>query len=187
MPLSESQCGKGPFYFLKTPSWKKKAGNKRKSGSRLIGSARLSRGSRAACWEPRPRRLRKEREALTCCDSEEAGRGGIFDCEWGKRPQLSESPQVSSLGKSDSSLSECSGLFYKEEALEKDLSDMSKEINLMLSTYAKVLSERAAVDASYIDEIDGLFKEANIIENFLVQKREFLKQRFTVITNTLHK
>lgn len=144
MPLSESQCGKGPFYFLKTPSWKKKAGNKRKSGSRLIGSARLSRGSRAACWEPRPRRLRKEREALTCCDSEEAGRGGIFDCEWGKRrmmanhlvkpdsrnckrtrelePQLSESPQVSSLGKSDSSLSECSGLFYKEEALEKDLS-----------------------------------------------------------------
>lgn len=65
--------------------------------------------------------------------------------------------------------------------------DMSKEINLMLSTYAKILSERAAVDASYIDEIDGLFKEANIIENFLVQKREFLKQRFTVITNTLHK
>lgn len=49
------------------------------------------------------------------------------------------------------------------------------------------ISERAAVDASYIDEIDGLFKEANIIENFLVQKREFLKQRFTVITNTLHK
>lgn len=83
--LPSPQCGKGPFYFLKTPSWKKKAGNKRKSGSRLIGSARLSRGSRAACWEPRPRRLRKEREALTCCDSEEAGRGGIFDCEWGKR------------------------------------------------------------------------------------------------------
>nr|AAP92577.1 Ab2-079 [Rattus norvegicus] len=82
------KCGKGPFYFLKTPSWKKKAGNKRKSGSRLIGSARLSRGSRAACWEPRPRRLRKEREALTCCDSEEAGRGGIFDCEWGKRQSL---------------------------------------------------------------------------------------------------
>ncbi|XP_005069560.1 testis-expressed protein 12 [Mesocricetus auratus] len=102
-------------------------------------------------------------------------------------PQMSDSPQVPSLGKSDSSFSECSGLLYKEDALEKDLSDMSKEINLMLSTYAKILSERAAVDASYIDELDGLFKEANIIENFLVQKREFLKQRFTVITNTLHK
>lgn len=49
------------------------------------------------------------------------------------------------------------------------------------------LSERAAVDASYIDEIDGLFKEANTIENFLIQKRELLRQRLTVIANTLHR
>uniref|UniRef100_A0A287D0F0 Uncharacterized protein n=1 Tax=Ictidomys tridecemlineatus TaxID=43179 RepID=A0A287D0F0_ICTTR len=48
------------------------------------------------------------------------------------------------------------------------------------------LEERAAIDASYIDEIDGLFKEADIIENFLIQKRELLRQRFTVIANTLH-
>ncbi|XP_010828631.1 PREDICTED: testis-expressed sequence 12 protein [Bison bison bison] len=102
-------------------------------------------------------------------------------------PQMPDSPQLSSLGKSDSSLSESSGLFYKDEALEKDLNDMSKEINLMLSTYAKILSERAAVDASYIDEIDGLFKEANTIENFLIQKRELLRQRLTVIANTLHR
>uniref|UniRef100_A0A8C6A8F0 Testis expressed 12 n=2 Tax=Marmota marmota marmota TaxID=9994 RepID=A0A8C6A8F0_MARMA len=100
--------------------------------------------------------------------------------------QMPDSPQLSSLGKSDSSFSECSGLFYKDETLEKDLNDMSKEINLMLSTYAKILSERAAIDASYIDEIDGLFKEADIIENFLIQKRELLRQRFTVIANTLH-
>ena len=43
---------------------------------------------------------------------------------------------------------------------------MSKDINLMLSTYAKILSERA-VDASDIDKIDGLFKEDNTLENFL--------------------
>ncbi|XP_054296252.1 testis-expressed protein 12 isoform X2 [Pongo pygmaeus] len=109
-----------------------------------------------------------------------------------KRPRelespVPDSPQLSSLGKSDSSFSEISGLFYKDEALEKDLNDVSKEINLMLSTYAKLLSERAAVDASYIDEIDELFKEANTIENFLIQKREFLRQRFTVIANTLHR
>ncbi|KAF5921166.1 hypothetical protein HPG69_018566, partial [Diceros bicornis minor] len=108
-------------------------------------------------------------------------------------PQMPDSPQLSSLGKSDCSFSESSGLFYKDEALEKDLNedllqfvtysvifltDMSKEINLI---------ERAAVDASYIDEIDGLFKEANTIENFLIQKRELLRQRFTVIANTLHR
>ncbi|XP_049469298.1 testis-expressed protein 12 isoform X1 [Panthera uncia] len=102
-------------------------------------------------------------------------------------PQMPDSPHLSSLGKSDSSLSESSGLFYKDESLEKDLNDMSKEINLMLSAYAKILRQRAAVDASYIDEIDGLFKEANTIENFLVQKRELLRQRFTVIANTLHR
>uniref|UniRef100_A0A8C6EJX6 Beta-carotene oxygenase 2 n=2 Tax=Microcebus murinus TaxID=30608 RepID=A0A8C6EJX6_MICMU len=102
-------------------------------------------------------------------------------------PQVADSPQLSSVGKSDSSFSESSGLFDKDESLEKDLNDMSKEINLMLSTYAKILSERAAVDASYIDEIDVLFKEANTIENFLIQKRELLRQRFTVIANTLHR
>lgn len=36
-------------------------------------------------------------------------------------PQMPDSPQLSSLGKSDSSFSESSGLFYKDEALEKDL------------------------------------------------------------------
>uniref|UniRef100_A0A8C5NW95 Testis-expressed sequence 12 protein-like n=1 Tax=Jaculus jaculus TaxID=51337 RepID=A0A8C5NW95_JACJA len=104
-----------------------------------------------------------------------------------KRPrevetQVPDSPQLSSHGKLDSSFSECS-----PESLEKDLSDIGKEGNLLLSTYARTLSERAAVDASYIDEIDGLFKEANTIENFLVQKRELLKQRFTMIANTLHR
>lgn len=47
------------------------------------------------------------------------------------------------------------------------------------------LSERAAMDASYIQELDGILKEARTIENHLKQKRESLKQRFTVIANTL--
>lgn len=54
---------------------------------------------------------------------------------------MPDSPQLSSLGKSDSSFSESSGLFYKDEALEKDLNGaMSKDINLMMSSYAKILS-----------------------------------------------
>lgn len=47
------------------------------------------------------------------------------------------------------------------------------------------LSESAAVDASYVQELDGILKEARTIENHLKQKRESLKQRFTVIANTL--
>uniref|UniRef100_A0AAA9S0K9 Testis expressed 12 n=1 Tax=Bos taurus TaxID=9913 RepID=A0AAA9S0K9_BOVIN len=107
-------------------------------------------------------------------------------------PQMPDSPQLSSLGKSDSSLSESSGLFYKDEALEKDLNDIEvffwKLHNGKFSSGSKKpICERAAVDASYIDEIDGLFKEANTIENFLIQKRELLRQRLTVIANTLHR
>ncbi|KAM6172813.1 testis-expressed protein 12 [Erethizon dorsatum] len=102
-------------------------------------------------------------------------------------PEVLDSPLLSSLGKSDSPFFDYAGLFYKDEALEKELNDTSKEINLMFFAYAKILRQRAAVDASYIKEIDGLFKEANAIENFLIQKRELLRQRLTVIANTLHK
>ncbi|XP_005378170.1 PREDICTED: testis-expressed sequence 12 protein [Chinchilla lanigera] len=102
-------------------------------------------------------------------------------------PQMPNSPLLSSLGKSDSSFSDYSALFYKDVALEKELNDVGKEINLMFFTYAKILSERAALDASYINEIDGLFKEADTIENFLIEKRELLRQRLTVIADTLHK
>ncbi|XP_049634373.1 testis-expressed protein 12 [Suncus etruscus] len=99
--------------------------------------------------------------------------------------QMPDNPQLSSLGKSDSS-SETSGLFYKDEVIEHYLSDMSKEINVMMSSYANFLSERAAVEAAYIDEIDELFKEAEVLENILIQKKEFLKQRLTAIANSLH-
>nr|XP_012605021.1 beta,beta-carotene 9',10'-oxygenase isoform X5 [Microcebus murinus] len=41
-------------------------------------------------------------------------------------PQVADSPQLSSVGKSDSSFSESSGLFDKDESLEKDLNVLKK-------------------------------------------------------------
>lgn len=41
------------------------------------------------------------------------------------------------------------------------------------------------MDASYVQELDGILKEARTLENHLKQKRESLKQRFTVIANSL--
>nr|XP_019570877.1 PREDICTED: testis-expressed sequence 12 protein isoform X1 [Rhinolophus sinicus] len=84
--------------------------------------------------------------AMETSAKEERGRrleGGDFwhALDPPSNPQMPDSPQLSSLGKSDSSFSESSGLFYKDEALERDLNDMSKEINLMLSTYAKILRQ----------------------------------------------
>ncbi|XP_063111833.1 testis-expressed protein 12 [Cavia porcellus] len=56
-------------------------------------------------------------------------------------PQIPDSPMLSSLGKSDSPFSDYAGLFYKDKALEKELNDTSKEINLMFFTYAKILRQ----------------------------------------------
>ncbi|XP_007494888.1 testis-expressed protein 12 [Monodelphis domestica] len=108
-----------------------------------------------------------------------------------KRPremenETSVNSQLSSLEKPDFVFSENAvPSFYKAEVLEKVLNDMSKEINLLLTKYAQILSERAAVDASYIEEFDAIFKEASTLENLLKQKRESLRQRFTMIANTL--
>ncbi|XP_009069514.1 PREDICTED: testis-expressed sequence 12 protein [Acanthisitta chloris] len=99
--------------------------------------------------------------------------------------EASEDPPLSSLDKPDLALPESSQSLFNTEVLEKVLNEMNKEIMNLLSKYAHILSERAAVDASYVQELDGILKEAKTIETHLKQKRESLKQRFTVIANTL--
>ncbi|XP_008935389.1 PREDICTED: testis-expressed sequence 12 protein [Merops nubicus] len=99
--------------------------------------------------------------------------------------EASENPQLSSLDKTDLAFSEGSQTPYKHEPLDKVLKEMNKEIMNLLSKYAHILSERAAMDTSYVQELDEILKEAKNIENHLKQKRESLKQKFTVIANTL--
>ncbi|XP_025896826.1 testis-expressed protein 12 [Nothoprocta perdicaria] len=99
--------------------------------------------------------------------------------------EVSENLQLPSLETSDLEFPESSQSLYKAEPLEKVLNEMNKEIKNLLSKYAHILSERAAVDASYVQELDEILREAKSIENHLLQKRESLKQRFTVISNTL--
>ncbi|NXF35553.1 TEX12 protein, partial [Nyctibius bracteatus] len=98
-----------------------------------------------------------------------------------------ENPQLSSLDKTDLAFSEGSQSLHKPEPLEKVLNVVRKlmALVLILTTDFFQLSERAAMDASYVQELDGILKEARTIENHLKQKRESLKQRFTVIANTL--
>ncbi|NXN53032.1 TEX12 protein, partial [Rynchops niger] len=100
-----------------------------------------------------------------------------------------ENPQLSSLDKTDLAFSEGSQSPYKPEPLEKALNVLSSEkvsgVSIDFNYRSFQLSERAAMDASYVQELDGILKEARTIENHLKQKRESLKQRFTVIANTL--
>ncbi|XP_010132222.1 PREDICTED: testis-expressed sequence 12 protein [Buceros rhinoceros silvestris] len=99
--------------------------------------------------------------------------------------EASENALMSSHNKTDLALSEGSQSLYICEPLEKILNETNKEIMTLLSKYAHILSESAAMDASYVQELDGILKEARTIENHLKQKRESLKQRFTVLANTL--
>lgn len=87
LTLTSPQRGKRAFCFSKVPSQEKKAGNKRKPGSKRTLPARPSRDSRAACWEPCTGRLRRGARSLRCCAAvlREAGRGRIPDREWDKR------------------------------------------------------------------------------------------------------
>ncbi|XP_053308428.1 testis-expressed protein 12 [Spea bombifrons] len=71
--------------------------------------------------------------------------------------------------------------------LEAVIKDLSKEINLIFAKFAKVLSERSAVDASYVQEFDEILKEAKCLEIHLKQKRENLRNRLTMIANTLQR
>ncbi|KFP99565.1 Testis-expressed sequence 12 protein, partial [Leptosomus discolor] len=94
-----------------------------------------------------------------------------------------DNPQLSTLDKTDLAFSEGSHSLYKPEPLEKVLN--GDVLNTLTVTIFFQLSERAAMDASYVQELDGILKEARTIENNLKQKRESLKQRFAVIANTL--
>ncbi|NXE55038.1 TEX12 protein, partial [Casuarius casuarius] len=100
--------------------------------------------------------------------------------------EASENPQLSSLEKTDLPFSEGSPSLYKPEPLEKVLNvrNLMALVSILTSDFFQ-LSDRAAMDASYVQELDGILKEAKTIENHLKQKRESLKQRFAVIANTL--
>nr|XP_008121887.1 PREDICTED: testis-expressed sequence 12 protein [Anolis carolinensis] len=95
--------------------------------------------------------------------------------------EASEKTPLSSLEKKEASLSEASPAQPQSESLDTVLNDTSKEINALLSKYAHILSEKAATDASYVEELDGIIKEASSIEHHLISKRENVRHRLCMI------
>ncbi|XP_069473400.1 testis-expressed protein 12 [Ambystoma mexicanum] len=95
----------------------------------------------------------------------------------------SETSWCPSPAKQDSSISDNMNV----GVLEKVLKDMNKEINFLLAKFSHILSERTAVDSSYIHELDEILREARAMETQLKQKRESLRSRLTMIANTLQR
>ncbi|KAJ7995174.1 hypothetical protein DPEC_G00241820 [Dallia pectoralis] len=80
---------------------------------------------------------------------------------------------------STTSASNASDLF------EAALADANREFNMLFSEYSEVLSERAAIDASQVRELDDLLMEAKNLESHLKEKKDHLRRTLAVISDKL--
>ncbi|XP_018081420.1 testis-expressed protein 12 isoform X2 [Xenopus laevis] len=102
-----------------------------------------------------------------------------------KNEPEAEDPENSSCSSPSPSL--CVSDSFPTGDIETLIRGLNKEINLLFDKYAQILNERSAVDASYVQEFDGIVKEARSVEIQLKQKRESLRNRLTKIANTLQR
>ncbi|XP_060744880.1 testis-expressed protein 12-like [Tachysurus vachellii] len=71
------------------------------------------------------------------------------------------------------------------DEFETAWSDAVRDINLLFSKYSEVLRERAAVDASQIQELTDILTEAMNLESQLKEKKEHLRQSLAIISDKL--
>ncbi|XP_027029766.1 testis-expressed protein 12 isoform X2 [Tachysurus fulvidraco] len=71
------------------------------------------------------------------------------------------------------------------DEFETAWSDAVRDINLLFSKYSEVLRERAAVDASQIQELTDILTEAMNLESQLKEKKEHLRQALAIISDKL--
>ncbi|XP_074496767.1 uncharacterized protein tex12 [Sebastes fasciatus] len=61
----------------------------------------------------------------------------------------------------------------------------SREVSMLFSTFAEVLSERAAADTSQMKELEGILTEAQNLESYLKEKKRHLRQTLALISDKL--
>ncbi|KAL3057768.1 hypothetical protein OYC64_008092 [Pagothenia borchgrevinki] len=60
-----------------------------------------------------------------------------------------------------------------------------REVSMMFSKFAQVLSERAAADTSQMKELEGILTEAQNLESHLKEKKKHLRQTLALISDKL--
>ncbi|XP_029372545.1 testis-expressed protein 12 [Echeneis naucrates] len=71
------------------------------------------------------------------------------------------------------------------DLFEATAAGATREVNMLLSKFAKVLSERAAADAAQMKELEGVLTEARNLESFLKDKKNHLRQTLALISDKL--
>ncbi|KAM9359106.1 testis-expressed protein 12 [Symphorus nematophorus] len=61
----------------------------------------------------------------------------------------------------------------------------SREVSMLFSKLAQVLSERAAADTSQMKELESILAEAQNLESYLKEKKKHLRQTLALISDKL--
>ncbi|XP_059187736.1 testis-expressed protein 12-like [Centropristis striata] len=61
----------------------------------------------------------------------------------------------------------------------------SREVNMLCSEFAEVLSERAAADTFQMKELEDILTEAQNLESYLKEKKKHLRQTLDLISDKL--
>ncbi|XP_069804022.1 testis-expressed protein 12 [Dendropsophus ebraccatus] len=73
------------------------------------------------------------------------------------------------------------------EDVESMMKDLSKEVNILFSNYAKTLSDHSTVESHHVQEFDKILEEAKSLEIQIRQKKENLRNHLTMIAKTLQR
>ncbi|KAG8569261.1 hypothetical protein GDO81_014325 [Engystomops pustulosus] len=76
---------------------------------------------------------------------------------------------------------------HQVENFELMMKDLSKEVNLLFSNYAKTLGESSALDVLHVHMFDEILKEARSLETQLRQKKEDLRNHLTMLAKALQR
>ncbi|XP_061072198.1 testis-expressed protein 12-like [Conger conger] len=85
-----------------------------------------------------------------------------------KRPLCDKSPSLNSL-----------------DVFQAAVTDSNREVNVLFSKFAEVMSERAAVDGSQVRELEDIMTEVKGLESHLMERKELLKHSLAIVSNKL--
>ncbi|XP_018556355.1 testis-expressed protein 12 [Lates calcarifer] len=71
------------------------------------------------------------------------------------------------------------------DVFEATTAGARKDVNMLLSKFAKVLNERAAADTAQMKELEGILTEAQNLESYLKEKKNHLRQTLALISDKL--
>ncbi|KAM9732745.1 testis-expressed protein 12 isoform 1-T1 [Menidia menidia] len=75
--------------------------------------------------------------------------------------------------------------FHPADSFEATVAGASREVSVLVTKFAEVLSERASADTSQMKELEVILTEAQNLESYLKEKKSRLRQTLALISEKL--